>query len=63
MDGETWAWESVSSMPPSCSLRYPASMPEIALGLLVVGVLLVADADRLQSTLDRVRDLIAWLAE
>jgi hypothetical protein len=38
-------------------------MAEISLAILVFGVLLVADPDRLQSILDRVRDLINWLAE
>jgi hypothetical protein len=36
---------------------------EIALGLLVVGVLLVADPERLQSAIDRLRELLVWLAE
>ncbi len=38
-------------------------MPEISLAILVVGVLLVADPERLQAILDRVRDMINWLAE
>ena len=38
-------------------------MPELLLGVLVVGVLFIADPDRLQLALDRVRDLMAWLAE
>jgi hypothetical protein len=38
-------------------------MPELALGILIVGVLLIADPDRLQRLLDRCRDLIAWLGE
>jgi hypothetical protein len=36
---------------------------EILLGMLVVGVLLVADASRLQAALDRLRELMVWLAE
>jgi hypothetical protein len=36
---------------------------ELSLGILIVGVLLVTDPDRLQALLDRVRDLINWLAE
>ncbi len=38
-------------------------MSEIFLGLLVVGVLLVADTERLQAALERLRDLMAWLGE
>ena len=38
-------------------------MSEIGIAILVVGVLLVADPDRLQSLLDRVRELMNWLAE
>jgi len=38
-------------------------VPEISLAILVVGVLLVADPERLQAILDRVRDMINWLAE
>ena len=38
-------------------------MSEIALGLLVIGVLVVSDPDRLQMIVDRVQELIAWLAE
>jgi hypothetical protein len=38
-------------------------MSEILLGMLVVGVLVISDPDRLQRILDRVQDLIVWLAE
>jgi hypothetical protein len=38
-------------------------MPEIGIAILVVGVLLVADTDRLQQLMDRVREFLAWLAE
>ena len=38
-------------------------MAEIGIGILVVGVLLVADPERLQSLIDRVREVLAWLAE
>jgi hypothetical protein len=38
-------------------------MSEILLGMLVVGVLIVADPDRLQQIIDRIQDLITWLAE
>ena len=38
-------------------------MSELALAFLVIGVLFVADPDRLQLVIDRVRELIAWLAE
>jgi len=38
-------------------------MAELGLAILVIGVLLVADPDRLQALLDRIRELSAWLAE
>jgi len=38
-------------------------MPEIGIGILVVSVLLVADPERLQTLIDRVREIMAWLAE
>jgi hypothetical protein len=38
-------------------------MDEILLGFLVIGVLVIADPDRLQALIDRIRDLVAWLAE
>ena len=38
-------------------------MAEIALALLLVGVLFVADPDRLQMVIDQIRELAAWLAE
>src|SRR3990170_3010799 len=38
-------------------------MPEIGLALLVVVVLLVADPEGLQTILERLRQLAAWLAE
>jgi hypothetical protein len=36
---------------------------EIAVVLLLIGVLLIADPGRLQYVLDKLRDLSAWLAE
>jgi hypothetical protein len=36
---------------------------EIAVALLLAGVLLIADPDRLQYLLDKLRQLSAWLAE
>jgi hypothetical protein len=36
---------------------------EISLAILVFGVLLVADPERLQKLMDRVREVINWLAE
>jgi hypothetical protein len=36
---------------------------EIAVALLLIGVLLIADPRRLQYVLDKLRDLSAWLAE
>ena len=42
---------------------YPRDMAEVLLALLVVGVVFIADADRLQLALDRLRELMAWLAE
>ena len=38
-------------------------MAEIALALLLAGVLVVADPDRLQIVVDRLRELAVWLAE
>ena len=38
-------------------------MAEIAIGLFIVGVLFIADPDRLQMVLDQLRELAAWLAE
>jgi hypothetical protein len=38
-------------------------MAEIAITLLVAGVLLIADPERLQYLLERLRQLSAWLAE
>jgi hypothetical protein len=38
-------------------------MAEISVAILVVGVLLVADPERLQTLIDRVREVLAWLAE
>jgi hypothetical protein len=36
---------------------------EIAVALLLIGVLLIADPGRLQYVLEKLRDLSAWLAE
>jgi hypothetical protein len=36
---------------------------EIGLGILVAGVLLIADPDRLQAAIDRIREVLVWLAE
>jgi hypothetical protein len=38
-------------------------MAEIAIALLITGVLLIADPERLQYLLERLRQLSAWLAE
>jgi hypothetical protein len=38
-------------------------MGEIAVALLLAGVLLIADPDRLQVLLEKLRQLSAWLAE
>jgi hypothetical protein len=38
-------------------------MAEISVAILVIGVLLIADPERLQKLMDRVRELINWLAE
>jgi hypothetical protein len=38
-------------------------MGEIAVALLLIGVLLIADPQRLQYLLDKLRDLSNWLAE
>ena len=36
---------------------------EILLAFLVIGVLVVADPERLQTLIERARELMAWLAE
>jgi hypothetical protein len=38
-------------------------MGEIAVALLLIGVLLIADPGRLQYVLDKLRELSTWLAE
>jgi hypothetical protein len=38
-------------------------MPEVALAILVIGVLFVADTNRLRALIDKIRELAAWLAE
>jgi hypothetical protein len=38
-------------------------MAEIAVAVLIAGVLLIADPERLQYLLERLRQLSAWLAE
>ena len=38
-------------------------MAEISLALLVIGVLFIADPDRLQLVIDRIRELVTWLGE
>jgi hypothetical protein len=38
-------------------------MAEIAVALLIAGVLLIADPERLQYLLERLRQLSTWLAE
>ena len=37
--------------------------PECPLAILVIGVLFIADPDRLQLLMERLRELSAWLAE
>jgi hypothetical protein len=51
-------------MTPPPQRGYAATvMAEIALALFVVGVLFIADPDRLQAVIDQLRELAAWLAE
>ena len=38
-------------------------MAEVGLATLVIGVLILADPSRLQAAMEKVRELIAWLAE
>ncbi len=38
-------------------------MGEIAVALLLIGVLLIADPKRLQYVMDKLRELSSWLAE
>jgi len=42
---------------------YPRRMGEIAIAILVIGVLFISDPDRLQAIIDRLREFSAWLAE
>ena len=41
---------------------YPAGV-EIAIAIVIIGALLIADHDRLQQVIERVRQLMIWLAE
>ena len=38
-------------------------MAELGLAVLVVGVLVLADPTRLQSAIEKMRELLNWLAE
>jgi hypothetical protein len=38
-------------------------MAELGLAVLVIGVLVLADPARLQAALDKLREVMAWLAE
>jgi hypothetical protein len=38
-------------------------MAELGLATFVIGVLVLADPTRLQAALDKLREVIAWLAE
>jgi hypothetical protein len=38
-------------------------MAEVWLAILVAGVLFIADPERLQALIDRIRDIANWLAE
>jgi hypothetical protein len=38
-------------------------MTELGLAILIAGVLIIADPERLQAVVDRARDLLNWLAE
>ena len=42
---------------------YPRFVGEIAIAILVIGVLFISDPDRLQAIIDRLREFSAWLAE
>ena len=42
---------------------YPQFMGEVAIAILVIGVLFISDPDRLQAIIDRLREFSAWLAE
>jgi hypothetical protein len=50
-------------MTDASAARMLGAMAEIALGIFLVGVLFIADPDRLQSVIDQVREFAAWLAE
>ena len=45
---------------PRC---YDRDVAEIGLAFLLIPVLIVADPRRLQTIMDRVRELLVWLAE
>ena len=38
-------------------------MAELSIGILIFGVLTIADPERLQQIIDRLRELATWLAE
>lgn len=38
-------------------------MTELGLAILVFAILFIADTDRLQALIDRIREISAWLAE
>jgi glucose uptake protein GlcU len=42
---------------------YPFVVGEIAIAILVIGVLFISDPDRLQRIIERLREFSAWLAE
>ena len=42
---------------------YPDGMAEVGLATLVIGVLVLADPTRLQAAIEKLRELMAWLAE
>ena len=42
---------------------YAGRVGEIAIAILLIGVLFIADPERLQSVIDRIREISAWLAE
>ena len=42
---------------------YPERMAEVGLATLVIGVLVLADPARLQAAIEKLRELMVWLAE
>ncbi len=42
---------------------YACDVGEIAIAILLIGVLFIADPERLQAIIDRIHEISTWLAE